>query len=193
MRAFRILTPVLALALVGPLGIGAWSPSASAATASAIAELATANIGKQACSVNSLGGRGFESSCTGNGGEPEYWCADFAKWVWANAGVADTSLLNPLAGSFYLYGQQYGTLSAVPAVGDAAVFNYYGGGEAEHVAIVTQVNPDGTIETVSGDFNGDPGVESRFASTSSVVLNAPAYLGVLGTTPDEMGMTISAF
>jgi hypothetical protein len=193
LRALRLLITVLVPALLAPGVLVAWSSPASAASASTIAALATANVGKQACSTNTLGGRGFETSCTGNGGQPEYWCADFAKWVWASAGVADTSWLNALAGSFYTYGQRFGTLSAEPAVGDAVVFSYDGDGDAEHVAIVTQVNPDGTVETVSGDFDGQPGIESRFASTSSVVLNAPAYLGVLGSTPDVMGMTISAF
>ncbi len=169
------------------------SPAASAAPRPSIPALALANVRKMACSVNSENGKAFESSCTGNNGKPEFWCADFAKWVWAEAGVADTSRLNALAGSFYLYGLDYNTLTSVPAVGDAAVFDYYGGGEAAHVAIVTQVSPDGSIETVSGDWGGHGDSEAQFASTSSVVLNSPAYLGTLGAVPDIMGMTISAF
>jgi len=193
MRALRWSIVTLVVALIGPAWLVASSPAASAATGSTIAALAAANIGKKACSTNSLGGKAFESSCTGNGGQPEYWCADFARWVWANSGVADTSWLNALAGSFYTYGQEYGTLSSVPAVGDAVVFDYDGTGDADHVAIVTQVNLNGTIKSVSGDWNGESGSEARWASTSSVVLNAPAYLGALGTNPAVMGMTISAF
>ncbi len=166
---------------------------AYASTTTDIANLALANVGKKACSTNSLGGKDYETSCTGNGGSPEYWCADFAQWVWANTGVNDTSQLDAAAGSFYVYGQNHGTLHNSPAIGDAVVFDYQGGGVADHVAIVTQVNGDGTIETVSGDWNGDSGTEAEFASTSQVVLNTPAYAGTVGSTPNVMGMTISGF
>ena len=157
-----------------------------------IANLARANVGDGACSTNSAGGTAYESSCTGNGGEPEYWCADFAMWVWASVG-ADVSKLDAAAGSFYVYGQDNGTLSDTPAVGDAVVFDYQGGGVADHVALVTQVNGDGTIETVSGDWDGDNGTEAQFASTSKVVHNTPAYASTVGSSPAVMGMTISGF
>lgn len=196
MRVFRVLVPTLALACVVPATLIACAAPASAApqpNANAVAKLAMANVDKKACSRNSLGGKAFESSCTGNGGKPEYWCADFARWVWANAGVADTGWLDAAAGSFYAYGLEFGTLSATPAVGDAVVFNYSGHGVAEHVALVTQANANGTIETMSGDWNGESGSETRFASTSSVVANTPAYPDDLGTAPAVMGMTISAY
>lgn len=174
--------------------IGVSTP-AGAVTSKAqhIAALALANKGKHACARNSLGGKGYGSSCTGNAGRPEYWCADFAKWVWQHAGVSDTGALTPAAGSFYSYGLRYGTLTGTPAVGDAAVFNYYGGGVAEHVAIVTAVYPDGTIETTSGDWGGRGGSEAAFASTSTVTVNGPAYVGAVGEVPPEMGMVLSAF
>jgi hypothetical protein len=159
---------------------------------SQIAALAKANVGEGACSTNSKGGTAFETSCDGNGGKPEYWCADFAQWAWQEAGV-DTTDLDAAAGSFYLYGQKNGTLHSAPAVGDAAVFDYTGDGVATHVALVVEVHADGTIETVSGDWDGTGSTEAGFASTSKVVLNAPAYPGVVGSTPDVMGMTLSAF
>lgn len=192
MRAFRLLIATLVVASIAPAVLVASAP-ASAALGSSLATLATANIGKKACSVNSSGGRGYETSCTGNGGQPEFWCADFARWVWAQSGVADTARLSAAAGSFYTYGQEFGTLSATPAVGDAVVFQYRGAGAADHVAIVSQANGNGTIETVSGDWNGEAGSEAHFASTSSVVLNTPSYLGELGTTSGVMGMIVSAF
>jgi hypothetical protein len=164
-----------------------------ALTGSSVASLALANVGGMACAKNSLGGTSFDSSCTGNGGQPEYWCADFARWVWEHTGAGNTSELTAAAGSFYVYGQNHGTLSNKPAVGDAVVFNYQGGGVADHVALVTQVNSDGTIETVSGDWNGQSGTEAQFSSTSHVVLNSPAYPGTVGSTPGIMGMTISGF
>jgi len=193
MPAFRLLIVTFAVGLITSAVLVALPPPASAATGTSIAALADANLGKKACSINSGGRKYFESSCTGNGGQPEYWCADFARWVWASSGVADTSRLNAAAGSFYTYGEEYGTLSATAAVGDAVVFDYHGGGVADHVAIVSQANSNGTITTVSGDWNGEPGSEAHFASTSSVVSNAPAYLGEVGASPAAMGMTISAF
>jgi hypothetical protein len=158
-----------------------------------VSSLALANVGKKACSTNSLGGKYFDSSCTGNGGLPEYWCADFARWVWANAGAQNTNELTAAAGSFYVYGQKHGTLSKTPHLGDAVVFNYQGNGVADHVAVVSKVNSNGTIETVSGDWGGQSGTEAQFASTSYAVLNTPAYAGTVGSTPGVMGMTISGF
>jgi hypothetical protein len=167
------------------------STSAALASGSGIAGIALANVGEGACSRNSAGGNSFGTSCTGNGGSPEYWCADFALWVWAHAGV-DTSGLDAGAGSFYVYGLNNQTLHSQPAVGDAVVFNYHGGASADHVAIVVQVG-NGTIETVSGDWGGVSGSEAEFSSTSHVTLNAPAYEAGLGTSPGTMGMTISGF
>src|SRR5262249_28674832 len=156
------------------------------------AAIAMDNVGNTACGPNSQGGQGFESSCTGNGGQPEYWCADFATWVWATAG-ADVTGLTAAAGSFYCYGQNNGTLSSTPHVGDAVVFDYQGNCWADHVAIVTQVNGDGSIVTASGDWNGQSGSEAYFSSTSHVVVNQPAYPGDVGSSPGVIGMTISGF
>ncbi len=164
-------------------------PTVSGAT---IASTALANVGKGACSQNSAGGYDYESSCTGNGGQPEYWCADFAMWVWSQAG-ADVNGLDAAAGSFYVYGQDRGTLHNTPSLGDVVVFDWHGDGTADHVAVVTQINADGTIETVSGDWNGTGDTEAAFASTSQVVLNAPAYDPTVGGAPSTMGMTISGF
>ena len=157
-----------------------------------VAQLAIENLGNTACGENSLGGDGFYTSCTGNGGYPEYWCSDFAKWVWKNAGAKVTGL-TPAAGSFYCYGENNGTLSNTPHVGDAVVYNYQGNCWADHVAIVSKVNPNGTIETVSGNWNGQSGSQAHFSSTSSVKLNAPAYSGAINSYSNTMGMTISGF
>jgi len=165
----------------------------TASHGAAIANIARANVGKGACSTNSAGSRAFDSSCTGNGGQPEYWCADFARWVWARAGAARTGELTAAAGSFYTYGVRHKTLHSRPAVGDAVVFGYAGNGYADHVAIVTSVRSNGTIETVSGDWNGQSGSEAHFSSTSHVVLNAPAYGDAIGSRPAVMGMKISGY
>jgi hypothetical protein len=180
------------------------APGASAATGSAAATLASANVGKSAgsCAVNpttnTLGGSQFGTSCAGNGGQGEYWCADFARWVWGNVGF-DTSGLTAAAGSFYLYGANHGMLHTsstyVPQVGDAVVYDYQGGGYADHVGIVTAVNSDGTVDTANGDFGGQSGgTQSQFARTSSVVSDRLAAASSrVGAEPSNIGMTISAY
>jgi CHAP domain len=192
-NAFRSLAVTAVLALGIPAVVESGATTASAGTNTTIAALANANLKKGACSRNSVGGTGFFSSCTGNGGLPEYWCADFARWVWWENGVQGIAYLSPAAGSFYLYGQRYGTLSGWPAVGDGVVFDYNGHGYADHVAIVTSVGSDGTIQSVSGDWGGQSGSEAQFASTSAVTPNVPSYPGFVGTSSPVTGMTISGY
>jgi hypothetical protein len=125
-----------------------------------IVNFARANLGKGTCSTNSLGGTGFETSCKSNGGSPQYWCADFAKWVWKNSRVEDLAGLTPAAHSFYTYGIDRRTLSVTPQISTVALFSNRNGdatsdgGGIHHVAIVSQVNVDGTIEAISGGGNG---------------------------------------
>ena len=159
---------------------------AHAATGIDIGNLALNNVGAMACSQNSLGGSGFYSSCTGNGGQPEFWCADFARWVWANEGAGNTSDLNALAASFYSYGQKYGTLTDTAAAGDAAVWG--SGGTIDHVGIITQVNGDGTMNVANGDWNGENGTESQFASTSHVVMTTVTT--TVGSFDSNEGFTL---
>ena len=97
--------------------------------------------------------------------QSEFWCADFAKWVWRRAGVkADLGTLNPGAASFYTWALEQGQRprfgSDAPAVGDAVVFyppwaSTAAGNWADHVGIVVAVNSNGTVDLVNGDFGGD--------------------------------------
>jgi len=90
----------------------------------------------------------------------EEWCADFAKLVWISAGVSnDVGTLTPSAATFYTWGAEQGEPLAVdggnPQVGDAIVFyppGSAGGSFADHVGVVSAVNPDGTVDIVNGDF-----------------------------------------
>ncbi|MEQ0565754.1 CHAP domain-containing protein [Amycolatopsis sp. NEAU-NG30] len=152
----RVTTTVLATAVLGLLG----AVPASADTRTDVRDLAAANLHKQTCSTNSLGGVGFMDSCRMQWA----WCADFVRWVWGNRNLS-TDRLTAAAGSFYLYGQQKGTLHTdpgyVPQVGDAVVFNYQGNGYADHVGMVDTVNADGTIRTINGNWgNGGPATTS---------------------------------
>jgi len=181
----------MSLGCTGAVGEDAASSTANAISTQSIASIALANVGKGACSRNSAGSVAFESSCSGNGGQPEYWCADFAMWVWGQAGVT-TSGLDAAVSSFRTYGLDHGTFhTSSPSVGDAVIFK--SGGVDQHVAIVTQVNSNGTIETVSGDWGGASGSEAYFSSTSHVVLNAPAYSAAYGAYASVMGMSIDGF
>jgi PKD repeat protein len=101
--------------------------------------------------------------------ENETWCSDFNKWVWEKAGVtADMNTLNAGSVSFYDWAQQQGeTLTAdagTPAAGDSIVFFEPSlvGIYADHVGIVTSVNPDGTINMVNGDFLGSTNVHVEY-------------------------------
>ncbi len=181
------------------------SPTAPTDQAGDIAALAKANIGKGAgtCSIansarNSLGGSAFYTSCTGNGGSAEFWCADFAKWVWFNSGI-NVSGLTPAAGSFVADASDNGSTvhtsaSYAPQVGDAVVYDY-SGGVADHVGLVTGVNSDGSITTANGDFGGTSGVsEAYFSETSTVkAVTISASQKHVGNVPSGVGMTISAF
>jgi hypothetical protein len=94
----------------------------------------------------------------------EFWCADFAKWVWKRAGIrSGLGTLSPGAASFYTWarehGQRPGFGSDTPAVGDAVVFyppweSTPAAGWADHVGIVVGVNSNGTVDLVNGDFGG---------------------------------------
>jgi CHAP domain len=172
----------------------ATAPSGLATSSARIVQLASDNVGRQACDTNSQGGHAYYTSCDGNNGHPEFWCADFAKWVWAQAGVTDLSGLNPAAVSFYQYGIANHTFTHTPSVGDAVVFSNSGPtSDIHHVAIVSEVLPGNEIVTISGDWGGDSGSEAHFASTSHVVRNAPAYPATVGSRPPRMGKIIVGF
>lgn len=174
----RATTTVLAAAVLAMLG----TVPAHADTRTDVRDLAAANLHKQTCSTNSLGGTGFADSCRMQWA----WCADFVRWVWGNRNL-NVDRLTAAAGSFYLYGQQKGTLHTdsgyVPQVGDAVVFNYQGNGYADHVGMVDTVNADGTIRTINGNWGtGGPG------STSVEYGSGPGRVGQY-----LAGQQISAF
>jgi hypothetical protein len=180
------------------------APAATSSVAANLAALANANVGKGAgyCSQvntsnNTLGGDQFLTSCSGNGGEGEYWCADFAAWVWQNVGI-NTAGLTAAASSFILDASDNGSTvhtsaSYAPQVGDVLVYNY-SGGVASHDGLVVAVNSDGSITTDNGDFGGvlNEG-EAEFAQTSSVMqVGIASGQKYVGDTPSGIGMTISA-
>jgi len=173
----RAATTLLTAAVLSPLLLAG---QAQAATGVDIANLANANEGKMACSTNSSGGRYYYTSCTGYSGRPEYWCADFAKWVWANVGGISVTGLDPGARSFYRYGSNNGSLTNTPHVGDAAVFSgTNSANDINHVAVVVAVNSNGTVRVQNGNWDGGDGDQPTTSGRSRVV---PATInGTVGT------------
>jgi len=191
-----LLRPTFALLTAACLGAaGLWLSQPADAASRAVASLAVANQGRTACGQNSLGGTGFESSCTGNSGLPEYWCADFVRWVWQNSGISVTGL-TPAAASFITSsdGTVHTSPGYQPQVGDAVVYNYDGDGWAQHVGIVTDILPGGAVETENGDFGSSGATEAQFAAASTVQESTlPADQTSVGSVPAGTGLTISAY
>ena len=166
---------------------GGGSPGGSAGPAR-IAALAEANLGRGACGTNSLGGHGYYTSC-----KPEHWCADFAKWVWANSGY-HVSGLTAGAVTFAQYGRRFGTAHGrgyQPRVGDAIVYDINAAGTyASHVGLVTSVS-NGRIRTLNGNFGGT-GSGNAFARSSSVRASDLPANATIGYYSSSMRKTISA-
>ncbi|MFI9274366.1 CHAP domain-containing protein [Kitasatospora sp. NPDC052896] len=193
----RRISGAAAALLVAGLVTLTQAPTASAATPGDAASLAAANVNKTAgtCAntptTNSLGGSQFENSCTGDAGSPEYWCADFAEWVWQQSGLY-TGGLSAAAASFLTYGATNGTLHTSPSYspqpGDAVVYGSLQDSELHHVGIVTAVNADGSIVTANGDWGGTSGLgESGWAASSHVAsITIAADQKAVGSEPGNV-------
>jgi hypothetical protein len=99
----------------------------------------------------------------GNDNLDEEWCADFAAWVWKQAGVeVDYQLapgfLNGNSASFYVWGTDHGTWHPVgsgytPQPGDVAVYGLDTSAvSAVHVAVVmAATGNDAAPDVINGD------------------------------------------
>ncbi|HUN32825.1 MAG TPA: CHAP domain-containing protein [Trebonia sp.] len=116
------------------------------------------------------------SNC-GNGNYAEEWCADFAAWVWQQAGVDFTygggaGDINGAAASFYQWGIANGTWHPAgsgytPQPGDAVIYGLNSSGSyADHVAIVTSYTPgDAGPNAVNGDWGTGTGNQGVIAAS----------------------------
>ena len=96
---------------------------------------------------------------------PQYWCSDFATYVWQHAGIPVPT--DPAVSSFLTWVRQNGRFSSDTShlvVGDVIFY-------AQHVGVVIQVSTNGTVTTADGDFGGTKGSEATFASSSHVKLD----------------------
>lgn len=154
----------VALLSVGLAVLGTGAAQAS----TTFTELADNQSGNGPCTITGgyyATGTGQHSSYDG-----QAWCADFAGWLWQQAGATVDGNLTDGSGSFYAYDQAHGTLHTSstyqPQIGDAAVFDYEdegngpgnGTGAADHVAIVSDItyNSNGTIASLT-HMNGNRG------------------------------------
>jgi|GEM_PF-3425209 len=163
-QAFAAAASTLLIA-TGINGIGAPSASADTTLGNNAASIANANLGNGACSTNSAGGTGYYGSCSG-----EEWCADFAKWVWNQAGYTDISDISSGAWTFAHHGATHGTFHWVtdtgytPQPGDAIVWrgNGYpltsftdpsqlGFDDVQHVSLVVSVSSRTLINDTGGN------------------------------------------
>ena len=101
--------------------------------------------------------------------ENETWCSDFNKWTWEQAGITeDINTINAGAVSYYTWATQHGQSPKIdtgtPRVGDSILFFSpgYFGRFADHVGVVTAVNPDGSIDMVNGDFAANPDIHVEY-------------------------------
>ena len=157
-----------------------------------VTNLALANTGQTACSTNTLGSNGFNTSCTGDNGQPEAWSADFLAWAWGQEGITTTILASSSGSatpnSVLKYGNAntttHATASYTPRLGDAILYD----NPVDYVTMVTAVNSDGSLQTVGGDWaTGGPGTQSAVAT-----FTIPASQTAVGTTSAAMNNKIIA-
>ncbi|UBU08522.1 CHAP domain-containing protein [Nonomuraea gerenzanensis] len=121
------------------------------------------------------------------------WCADFAKYVWKNAGVSDADvaegdggILTGWASSFRDYGAKHGTWHArssgyQPQPGDAIVFDWTQNGEIDHVGIVKSATGT-TVHTIEGN-SGNRIKENSYSRTDADIVGYSAPVGADSGTP----------
>jgi len=126
----------------------------------------------------------------GNGNLDEEWCADFAAWVWKQAGAdvpyqLATGYLNAASASFYAWGMRHGTWHPAgsgyaPQPGDVAVHGLDTGAvTAVHVAVVTGDSGNAAAPDVvngDGDRTGFSVVEVGTAQADADVKGEDAPL-----------------
>jgi hypothetical protein len=181
----RAISSVL-LAILATVGLTVGltaQPASAATTRQQIVNVATGQLGGRGCSP------GYFNSCGIN------WCAEFSRWVWRTAGVADVSGLDSWAQSFKTYGINRGlyrarTTGYQPQPGDAIVFDWdhstSDSHPIDHVAIVTSSTAT-TVYTIGGNQGGtdiyDSVVSARSYSRGNVDIDGyvqPAGVGVNG-------------
>jgi hypothetical protein len=175
-----MVTVVLGAVALGIVGVqGTEAGPAPSALRSRIVALAEDQLGYHTTPADSYCNKysahwGQGAADCGPGLRSEEWCADFATWVWQQAGALVTYAfatgdLNSSSASFYIWGLDHGTWHAVgngytPQPGDVAVYGLDPTTRvAAHVAVVIgytagQRGPD--VVNGDGDRTGFSVVEA---------------------------------
>jgi CHAP domain len=172
--------------VLAALAIGGWiagkSPSGISPLQARIVSIAQGQVGYRTDPSNTYCNRfsaywdAGTDDC-GNGNRSEEWCADFAAWVWKQAGAQVTyelapNYLNADSASFYVWGLDHGTWHPVsshyrPQPGDVAIYGLdVTAVTAQHVAIVTGATAHNDAPDVingDGDRSGFSVVEAGTA------------------------------
>jgi hypothetical protein len=173
------------LAAVGGLSLIAGPAEAAAPSREKIVAAVKAELGGKACNP------GYFNSCG------IAWCAEFARWGWAEGGVTDRKGLDAWAQSFKTYGTDRDLYHArnsgyKPQPGDAIVFDWdHNSGDGhpiDHVAIVTSVTKT-QVNTIGGNQTSQSKVSrSSYSRSNSDIIGyvTPAGLGGGTSEPDPV-------
>jgi hypothetical protein len=138
----------------------------------------------------------------GNENRDEEWCADFAAWVWKQAGAEVAyklapGYLNSDSASLYVWGVDHGTWHPVgsgyiPQPGDVAVYGLnLSSVTADHVAIVTSATSRPNAPDVingDGDRTGfsvvETGTDQEYADVHGRGGRLSGYVSPVSSPPD---------
>lgn len=214
-RALAALPATARAGVTGKAAAGATAPaSGSASLRQSIAAIALSQVGigdspvatnfnGVDCDPYSTMVAGFSANSEGCGyntvynvaNENETWCSDFNKWVWERAGItANIDTINAGAVSYYQWaignGQSPKPDTGTPQVGDSVLFfnKYAFPNFADHVGIVTAVNPNGSINMVNGDFSGGPDIAVQYDQN---ITNLDAFAQQSEGDPNEEWVLVS--
>ena len=117
-----------------------------------IASLALGEVGTGEASCDK-----YNSGCNQGAND---WCAMFATWTWATAGVSGVPRGTWVARGLGAWGVDHGLFKSrtgsahgSPKPGDWAIYGAPDGTTGGHVDVVTAVHPDGTLTVVGGNVS----------------------------------------
>ncbi len=118
--------------------------------------------------------RRYRTAVTGPGENPdvaEPWCADFASWIWKQAGTpwGTNGQGDDYTPTMVAKAKADGTWKRDPQPGDMVFIDWAGGEGVDHVAIVEKVE-NGRVHTIGGN-------ESNRLKTASYAIGDPQMMG----------------
>ncbi|MGY0234001.1 CHAP domain-containing protein [Longispora urticae] len=168
-RRWLIVVTVVAVLVIVTGAVGLWPISAPAtAAAGRVVDLAEQELDSggrdhevDGCNFYSGQARGGGPGCRA-GWNRGAWCADFARYLWTNAGVPGAKELDEWARSGRQYGERHGTwhpadTGYTPRPGDLVVYRdgafEVPDGNSDHIGVVTAAHV-GWFSTIEGNVTG---------------------------------------